>query len=182
MNDTLASHYGKRIRVTGIFERYGSRFDSMGRTKKTVLLGDITLEGSSEVIAVHVWLQDAGLFAGLEGGEKVTFEAAVDKYKRHLREQGPDKVVDAYGLYRPSDVKVSTPPVYRPQMSMIQEPSVAAAPASFDSAKPVCAPPASSDSAKPVSDPLQLISQVQRTAKECGGWDKLKLLVEMLAR
>ncbi len=175
----LAKLYGKRLRFTGVFERYGNRFDYYNRSRQTLLLGDICEEGSSEVLSPHVWIQDASLFADLEKGDKVSFEATVDRYNKPLKEEGPNKYVVAYNLNRPSDVSIVSVPALRVR----PEP-----PAQPKPAQPKYAEPPTEAkmqvAAKPetTSDPSQLIALVQRTADECGGWDKLKMLVNLLAR
>src|SRR5579859_8235290 len=98
MREALAQYHGKRIKVTGIFDRFGCEGEASGQT---VLIQDLHTDGTP--LCDHCWVQKAENFLPLDlkRGDLGQFIAAVLSYKKQLRfvqEDGTSYRVE-YSLY-----------------------------------------------------------------------------------
>jgi len=107
----LKEHKGKRLRFTGVFERYGSKRAYRGPDLRTVLLVDVRLVDTGQIVTDHLWFTEtkglSRLERGLEPGDTLTFDARVETYKkgyqgRRAKEWGEDWTETDYRLKWPT--------------------------------------------------------------------------------
>ncbi len=189
-NAKLAPYCDKRIQVTATFERFGCRYDQHGRSVETALVRHVALEGTRDILAEHTWIPTARGFRdlALRSGDRVGFEATVGKYQKRVEEEGPTKLVPAYGLRNPSDIRLLSRLTRTPHeeeaddadedCQPCDEPP-SADPEAVRPAEPVAVPAIPTASAG--NDPLAVIATVKQTALLVGGWDRLRQFVDLLA-
>lgn len=107
MREKLEPYRGKRIKVQGIFDKFGYRIHRDGARIITALIQAITHDGQD--VATHCHVQYADNFEALElkHGEIVEFTAVVMEYKRRLANTNAEGVMVErdYGLYHPTEIR-----------------------------------------------------------------------------
>lgn len=102
----------ERKRYVGTVEKFGIKNGYRGRGIDTILLINIKLEGSEEIITDHLWFDLGKQFSdlNLQKGDIIAFNARVAKYKKGYyggRElEIPKPPAGDYKLQRPTKVTV----------------------------------------------------------------------------
>ena len=88
MRDGLAPFVGQRQRFAATIDRIGVK--DGWRSAITVLLKDVALADTGDVVADHLWLRYSPwadeLASGLQVGARITFDAVVTRYVKGTRE------------------------------------------------------------------------------------------------
>jgi hypothetical protein len=180
----LEEYRGKRIIVTGVFDKFGNRYDHCGREVTTALIQAVEMDGRP--IASHCHVQFADNFCPLDmtKGDRVSFEAIVMQYKRRLAVTNEDGLlVEAdYGLYHPSKIRLldrempSYKAMLRPDEIEEMEEQVEVE----DKVEDVPAFPTQQETTPPPADPLAKLAAVKQFAVDMGGWDSLQRMIDLL--
>ena len=112
MRDGLAPFVGQRHRFAATIDRIGVKDE--WRSAITVLLKDVELADTGDVVADHLWLRYGPwaneLASGLQVGARITFDAVVTRYVKGYT--GDDSVRQAarpreldYGLEKIQSVR-----------------------------------------------------------------------------
>lgn len=97
MRKNLINLEGKRISLTGVFEKYSTKRTYKG-IETTILLTNIK-NLNNKLITTHVWLPENGFKPGtLEMGDVIEFDAVVTMY---FKPNGHD-----YTLTNPRNIKL----------------------------------------------------------------------------
>jgi hypothetical protein len=182
-NPELKPYCGRRVRVSGTFERFGCRYDSYGRSVDTVLLRHVTLDPRSAIVAEHTWLPAARGFRdlGLEPGDRVAFEASVRTYRKRVVREGPYRFVNAFGLCNPSDIRLLAK-LTSPMGPVVQDLGDDCEPCEGGAAEEAVATEAREGRSHGMpADPVAVVSAVRRSAELAGGWGRLRQWVDLLA-
>lgn len=177
---SIEDYQGKRITVTGVFDRYGMTTTS----GTTALVHAVELEG--EKLLDHAWVQQAENFFqyDMRRGERVQFSAVVLSYKKWLalvRKDGA-KYEIRYGLQRPTEIILLERPGEEPRRTA-NEPSRL-----FPIQKVTELGPEESPYDEPAKRALpgtgrkrfEKIAKVQSLADELGGYAELQRLLNIL--
>lgn len=80
---TLKKMDGERLKFYGTFERFGTKNGYMG-IQKTVLLVDVKLAETDQIVTQHLWFNLTKGFEklDLQIGDKVEFHARVKEYTK----------------------------------------------------------------------------------------------------
>lgn len=111
MRKKLRKIDGQRLRFVGTFKRFGWKNGYKGPLK-TVLLTDVALSDSGEVVTDHLWFNLTKGFEalGLEEGDTVAFDARVTEYVRGYKGHVFERQIEApleidYKLERPTKIE-----------------------------------------------------------------------------
>ncbi len=103
MRHKLFELLGQRLRFSATVERFGGRRSYKRRDEfdPTILLSDLRLAETGELLADHLWFRCGRWSAGLQVGDRFEFEARIDTYsKGYERDQ-----IDCH-LERPTKLKI----------------------------------------------------------------------------
>ena len=107
---------GDRLRFTARVERYGFKPKGLGLAVQTILLSDVRLENSGDMVADHLWFQGGKWCDGVLPGSRIAFDAKVRAYTKGYKGQRDDvdgkPVTKDWQLSWPSKVKVLVKPAY----------------------------------------------------------------------
>ena len=111
MKEKLQQYSRRRMRFTAVVGRFGWRKTlERRRDVRTVMLLDVTIEGTNELVADHVWLTCAKWSARLKPGDAISFEARVQRYEKGYKgfreSESNTPIENDYRLDRPKNVKV----------------------------------------------------------------------------
>lgn len=113
LRDKLKDRLGQRFRVTAVFERWGQKKGYRGRRLRTLLLRDVRLAETGEVLTDHLWFTSGATWEclGLERGDKVAFDARVTWYEKGYVGARAERKGEAwsdidYRLERPTKAEV----------------------------------------------------------------------------
>jgi hypothetical protein len=84
IRDKLKGRLGERFRVTATFERWGAKTGFRGRRRRTLLLRDVRLAATGELLTDHLWFTSGLTWERLclAPGDKVAFDARVTSYEK----------------------------------------------------------------------------------------------------
>jgi hypothetical protein len=113
VRNELKARAGQRFRVTATFERWGEKNGYRGRRLRTLLLRDIRLAATGQVLTDHLWFTSGATweYLGLEPGDKVAFDARVTWYEKGYMGARAERTGEAwsdvdYRLERPTKAEV----------------------------------------------------------------------------
>jgi hypothetical protein len=103
MREELGKHNGQRLRFHAVVDRFGSKKGFKGWPEKTLLLANIALVETGEVVTDHLWFTVRKTLdkLGLEPGSVVRFDARVTIYRKGYEKDQLD-----YKLSRPTNFSV----------------------------------------------------------------------------
>lgn len=109
MRENLKSIKGQRLRFTAKVVRFGERTAFKGPPIKTILLQDICLLGSSDILTDHLWFTVGLAWKGCQIGSCIAFDARVTEYTKGYKghrnvENAP--VQSDLKLSRPTNISV----------------------------------------------------------------------------
>jgi len=90
MREKLAKLYGNSMRFRTVVDVFGikpGRVDVLGRPVKTILLKDVAVTQTGEVMTDHIWFTvgDNSEFQHREAGDIDEFDGRVSDYKKGYR-------------------------------------------------------------------------------------------------
>lgn len=107
---------GNRSRFTAQVERYGFKPKGTNLAVQTILLSDVRLEHSGDVVADHLWFPCGKWCDGILPGSRIAFDAKVGIYTKGYKGRRDDihgkPVTKDWKLTWPSRVKVLVKPAY----------------------------------------------------------------------
>ena len=82
MRRRLEKMHGERLSFIGVFEKTGSKAGFRGEALTTVLLREVRLKATNQIITDHLWFNMTKEFRNLclQKGDKVEFDARVKDY------------------------------------------------------------------------------------------------------
>lgn len=175
--DILAEHQDERVKITGVFERFGF-ITQHYREIKTALLQDVYAHIDGKDLDIgHAWLQNADQLKslGLNFGDRIQCNCRVKTYKKRLlvpNRQGL-MVENKLSLCWPTEVEL---------ISRLQPPPLQNDLSPVKPTEQIILPPPQlpSQEAKEQMTPAKVIAEVRRVAKLSGGWDALQELVQAI--
>lgn len=75
---------GRRMFFIGTFERYGTKSGWQGRVLQTMLLKDVHVIGSAQILIDHIWFTVGKRLGSttLSAGDQIQFKATVERYEK----------------------------------------------------------------------------------------------------
>jgi hypothetical protein len=181
IRQALEQWQGKREKFKAIFDKpnYLSHKDERGLT--TLVQGLVHVD-SGTYISNHLWVQRSESFqvAGCKFGDEIEFLAVVMSYRKKLPLVGKNDVghVFDWGLSKPTAVKILTPrqEEKKPEdkIEMVEMPPLPLP--ELDPNKSPETPPAEDCDVDVLAD----LALVKSTAKQVGGFARLKRLIGVL--
>ncbi|MHB1762654.1 MAG: hypothetical protein ACYCS4_07945 [Acidimicrobiales bacterium] len=108
MRNGLRPYNGKRLRFSAAFERFGTKAGYRG-PERTILLTDVRLSDSDEILADHLWFTCGKIFDRLflRPGDQIAFDARVGIYDKGYHGRRAEELEQAwsetdYRLERPT--------------------------------------------------------------------------------
>lgn len=98
---------GQRERFQARVERFGTKTAYRGPDQRTVLLRDVALRDTAEVVTEHVWFTVGKWSERLKEGDVIAFDARVGEYIKGYRGRREDvysPISIDYRLQRPTKV------------------------------------------------------------------------------
>ena len=97
MRKELGRKEEKRLRFRGVFERYGTKPGYRGGLKTTLLIKEIRLSETGQIIADHLWFNFTKRFQNitpLNAGDHISFDARVKKYRKGYWGHNEDRQIE----------------------------------------------------------------------------------------
>lgn len=109
MRKSLKQLCGKRMRFRGVIDRYGWKKDINGNYKETILLKNICLIESDDIVTDHVWFTcGKTISSDLPIGSVIEFDARVAIYMKGYKNSflGINNRKKDYKLSNPTKLKL----------------------------------------------------------------------------
>lgn len=108
MRKKLKQENGKRLAFVAVVERFGTKNGFKGMLP-TILLKDVKLLGSDEVITDHIWFTKGKSWDACKEGSIVSFHARVGVYTKGYKGRDMERMIENpvtrdYRLERPTKV------------------------------------------------------------------------------
>ena len=111
MREELKKINGKRLRFTAVVERFGQKSAFRGNPIPTVLLKEVRIVGTDDIVTDHLWFTKGKSWDDTFVGGVVEFDARVGVYEKGYkgyRDDVDNPVHSDYRLERPTKVTVVT--------------------------------------------------------------------------
>lgn len=109
MRKELKKLNGQRMKFIATVERFGEKSSFKGAPTPTILLKDIRISESNEIVTGHIWFAKGKSWKECKVGAEVTFEARVSQYEKGYKGYRDDVYAPIsvdYRLERPTKVSV----------------------------------------------------------------------------
>ena len=100
---------GKRTRFMATIERFGEKSAFKGGPQPTLLLKDVRIADTDELVADHLWFTKGKSWESFEPGHTIGFDARVSRYEKGYKGFRDDvwesPIQVDYRLERPTRIK-----------------------------------------------------------------------------
>lgn len=109
MRKKLKAINGQRMRFVATVDRFGEKSAFRGPPTPTILLKDVKIKDSGEVVTDHLWFSKGKSWLNCAIGSEVEFDARVTTYEKGYKGHREDVFVNTsidYKLERPTKVEI----------------------------------------------------------------------------
>ena len=99
---------GERLSFTAKISKFGVKSSFKGMPIKTILLVDVKIKGTNEILTDHVWFTAGKSWDDINVGDQIEFDARITKYEKGYKGHRSDiydrPVQIDYRLERPTKI------------------------------------------------------------------------------